>query len=286
VRALFRRRGFLITGAAVLVLAVVLGTAYYVYASRRESTNDAFIDGRIVRVGAQISGRVVKLLVTDNQLVQENQVLVEIDNRDASARVEQGKAQVTAAEVAATNAEDDAKRAQQLFERQLVARADYERAVATARQRRADADAAKKALAQSELDLSYTRVVAPDSGRVTRRIVEEGMFVQVGQTLMSIVPNDFWVVANFKETQLANMRPGQPATVKIDAYPDLVLRGHVDSIQAGTGARFSLLPPENATGNFVKVVQRVPVKITLDPLPPGNYQLGPGMSVVPTVRVR
>ena len=103
---------------------------------------------------------------------------------------------------------------------------------------------------------------------------------------MTIVPKDLWVIANFKETQLAKMRPGQAAVVKVDAYPDLVLRGHVDSIQAGTGARFSLLPPENATGNFVKVVQRVPVKIVLDAVPDGDYSLGPGMSVVPTVRVR
>ena len=116
-------------------------------------------------------------------------------------------------------------------------------------------------------------------------MIEEGTYVQVGQTMMTIVPNDFWVIANFKETQLAKMRPGQPVEVKVDAYPRLVLRGHVDSIQAGTGARFSLLPPENATGNFVKVVQRVPVKIVIDEFPPGEYQLGPGMSVVPTVRV-
>jgi len=104
--------------------------------------------------------------------------------------------------------------------------------------------------------------------------------------LMTIVPNEFWVVANFKETQLSRVRPGQPVDIKVDAYPGMVLRGHVDSIQAGTGARFSLLPPENATGNYVKVVQRVPVKIVFDELPRAPDRLGPGMSVVPTVRVR
>jgi len=120
------------------------------------------------------------------------------------------------------------------------------------------------AVRQAELDLSYTKLNAPEAGRVTRKSVEPGAYVQVGQTLFSIVPDRVWVVANFKETQLRHMRPGQPATVTVDAYPDRVFTGHVDSIQAGSGARFSLLPPENATGNYVKVVQRVPVKIVID----------------------
>jgi len=142
------------------------------------------------------------------------------------------------------------------------------------------------AVHQAELDLSYTRLYAPESGRVTRKSVEPGAYVQVGQTLFSIVPDRVWVVANFKETQLRHMRPGQPATVRVDAYPDRIFHGHVDSIQAGSGARFSLLPPENATGNYVKVVQRVPVKIVIDETADPQRVLGPGMSVVPDVRVR
>ena len=139
---------------------------------------------------------------------------------------------------------------------------------------------------QAELDLSYTRIVAPESGRITRKSVEPGAYVQVGQTLFSIVPDQVWVVANFKETQLSQMRPGQPVQIRVDAYPDRVFRGHVDSIQRGTGAQFSLLPPENATGNYVKVVQRVPVKIVFDEPPDPDRPLGPGMSVVPVVKVR
>src|SRR5258706_3501854 len=142
------------------------------------------------------------------------------------------------------------------------------------------------AVHQAELDLSYTKLYAPESGRVTRKSVEPGAYVQVGQTLFSIVPDRVWVVANFKETQLRHMRPGQPATVTVDAYPDRVFTGHVDSIQAGSGARFSLLPPENATGNYVKVVQRVPVKIVIDERADPQHVLGPGMSAVPQVRVR
>ncbi len=139
---------------------------------------------------------------------------------------------------------------------------------------------------QAKLNLSYTKIYAPDSGRITRKSVEPGDYVQVGQTLFSIVPDKVWVVANFKETQLRYMRPGQPVTIEVDAYPDKVFKGHVDSIQAGSGAAFSLLPPENATGNYVKIVQRVPVKIVIDDAPDPNYVLGPGMSVEPEVKVR
>ena len=144
----------------------------------------------------------------------------------------------------------------------------------------------RAAVAQAELELSYTKLYAPDDGRVTNKSVEEGALVQSGQPLMAIVPGDVWVTANFKENQIGNMRPGQTADITVDAYPDKTFKGHVDSIQAGTGARFSLLPPENATGNYVKVVQRVPVKIVFDEPPDPQHMLAPGMSVEPEVKVR
>ena len=161
-----------------------------------------------------------------------------------------------------------------------VSQAQAETAGATIEQLRA-------ALEQAELELSYTKIYAPDSGRVTRKAVEEGALVQVGQPLMAIVPGDVWVTANFKESQIGYLKPGQPVEIYIDAYPDKVFRGHVDSIQAGTGARFSLIPPENATGNYVKVVQRVPVKIDFDKDQlDAQHLLAPGMSVVPEVKVK
>jgi membrane fusion protein (multidrug efflux system) len=141
-------------------------------------------------------------------------------------------------------------------------------------------------LRRAELYLSYTRVTAPLSGFVTHRTLDNGAYVQPGQDLLAIMPRQVWIIANFKETQLAHMRPGQPVKMRIDAYPQRPFKGHVDSIQAGTGARFSLLPPENATGNYVKVVQRLPVKILLDDIPETNYVFGAGMSVVPEVRVK
>jgi membrane fusion protein (multidrug efflux system) len=147
-------------------------------------------------------------------------------------------------------------------------------------------DQVKAAVAGSELNLSYTQVLSPVSGRVTRKSVRVGETVQAGQALMAIVPYDIWVIANFKETQLTRMRPGQPVEVWVDAYPGMMLKGHIDSIQEGTGARFSLLPPENATGNYVKVVQRVPVKIVLDERPDPALNIAPGMSVVPKIKIR
>jgi membrane fusion protein (multidrug efflux system) len=148
----------------------------------------------------------------------------------------------------------------------------------------AQSQSAKKTAESAGLDLSYTRIYAPAAGRVTRKSVEAGDYVQVGQQLMSLVPEEVWVVANFKESQLKDMAPGQPATVAVDALDGKKFRAHVDSIQAGSGAQYSLLPPENATGNFVKVVQRVPVKIVFDePLPAGKV-IGPGLSVMPSVQ--
>ena len=122
-------------------------------------------------------------------------------------------------------------------------------------------------------------------GYVTKMAVAVGNYLQQGQTLMALVPPQVWVIANFKETQLRSMQPGQPATISVDAYEGVKLQGHVESVQAGSGAAFSLLPPENATGNYVKVVQRVPVKIALDDQQDMQHVLGTGMSVVPTVTV-
>jgi membrane fusion protein, multidrug efflux system len=151
----------------------------------------------------------------------------------------------------------------------------------------AKADMARSALDQARLNLEYAEVKAPVSGVVSRRTVEVGQVVQPGQPLLAIVPlEDVWVTANLKESQLKRLRPGQRAVVSIDAYGGREYRGKVESIAAATGARFSILPPENATGNYVKVVQRVPVKIVLDPGQDPDHLLRPGMSAVPTIYTR
>ena len=161
--------------------------------------------------------------------------------------------------------------------------------VTQARARAAEArvQQARAALRQAELNLEYTTVKAPTNGIVARKAVEVGQVVQPGQPLLALVNLDnVWVTANFKETQLKYMRPGQRAAIDVDALGGREFKGHVDSIAAATGARFSLLPPENATGNYVKVVQRIPVKIVFEPGQDPNHELRPGMSVTPTVYVR
>jgi membrane fusion protein (multidrug efflux system) len=137
----------------------------------------------------------------------------------------------------------------------------------------------------AELNFTRTTLPAPISGRITKKNVDPGKYVQPGQALLSIVQQDTWIVANFKETQVGKMAVGQPVEVHVDAYPGIIFKGHVDSLQAGTGAVFSLLPPENATGNFVKVVQRLPVKIVMDSAFDPAHPLWPGLSVTPTVNV-
>lgn len=159
-----------------------------------------------------------------------------------------------------------------------------------ARDQRRTAEAAveqaRAKLAQAELNLSYTRIFAAENGSVANKSVERGDYVQPGQMLFALVPDRIYVIANFKETQLTNARPGQAAVIRVDTFPGLTLHGHVDSLQRGTGARFALLPPENATGNFVKVVQRVPVKIVLDDPPETIKWVSPGMSVEARIEVR
>jgi membrane fusion protein, multidrug efflux system len=173
---------------------------------------------------------------------------------------------------------DNAQAALKLAQRQMGT-LEAQRASAEANVKQADAQRD-----QAQLNLSYTTVVADQPGHVVNLSAAVGEYVSPGTALSMFVPDDIWVTANFKETQLDHMRPGQPATIEIDAYPDRDFHGHIASVQPGSGTAFSLLPAENATGNYVKIVQRVPVKIIMDN-PPSDVALGPGMSVVPTVRV-
>ena len=163
------------------------------------------------------------------------------------------------------------------------ARAQVEAALAQVRSGEAQVAASRANVDAASLQNSYTHVVAPIAGRVARRTVEPGNVINVGQNLMALVGDALWVTANYKETQLTEMKPGQSVEIVVDAYPDVTFRGHVDSIQRATGAYFSMLPAENATGNYVKVVQRVPVKIVFDDDRIHDFVVGPGMSVTPNV---
>jgi membrane fusion protein (multidrug efflux system) len=329
---------------AILVIAVG-GALLWRHSRNYESTEDAFIDIAVQRVSPQVAGRVLRVLVNDNQDVTAGQVLVELDPADFQNRLEQARAgharaeaQLAEAEAqrvvmeaqreqarasegvasaSATNAASDLRRFQELraatsaaVTPQQLDRADAEAkssgaqlraaqkavAAADAQLRHADKqiDAERAAVssaatqvAQAELTLSYARVRASVDGRIARKTVAAGNYVQPGADLMAVVPHAVYVTANFKETQLREMRRGQPVRIKVDAYPDFDLTGRIDSVQPGTGQAFDVLPAQNAAGNWVKVVQRVPVKIVLDQIPndPERW-LAPGLSVKARVSVR
>jgi membrane fusion protein (multidrug efflux system) len=416
----------------VVLLVVVLVAVMVIPTLGKETTDDAFIDGRVANLSAQISGQITRIAVDDNRHVDAGTVLVELGSETmkakldqaeavldakiaaaksahlssdlmvitapataqeasagvtvaqsavtsaeaarksadgglkqaqaqlavAHARVDQAKSETAVAEAAAATAHDDARRIADLAPKGAVTQSELDHAkntadsadahVQAAKQAQAVAEAsatdaevgvanagdaiasaeaavasaksaliqaqaratgadtaatkviqaeteaaladaevaqAKAAVAQAQIDMNNTVIRAPVGGWVTHHTVEVGAYVSPGQTVIGLVGDDLWVTANFKETQLTRMRPGQAVTIDVDAYPGVVFTGKVDSIQSGSGARFALLPPENATGNYVKVLQRIPVKIVFDPAPDAEHHLVPGMSVEPTVKL-
>ena len=330
---------FIAIGAIILIVLVVAGTLYWLDARRYVSTDDAFIDGHNAQIAPQIAGRVIKVAIEDNQMVEANQLLVVLDGRDyqvkldqaivqkaqtaaqldqaraqallQQAQIEQSAAQIRVGEAELVQAQQDYNRFRAI-DPKAITRQQLDNAQATLRtsQARLDANAAALVGAQAQLvgqqaqianaeaavqgadvairnaqlQLSYAEVRAPEAGRVTRRTVEAGNYVNPGQMLLGLVRPGMWVTANFKETQLARMKIGQAVDVSVDALPDKVFHGRVDSFQAGSGSVFSVLPAENATGNYVKVVQRIPVKILIDDA--RDPRLSLGMSVTPSVTVR
>ncbi len=271
------------------------------------TTDDAYVQAMVYPVSARIPGKVLKVLVEDNQTVVQGQPLVRLDPEEPTLQVRIAKAGLDVAETQCREAEIgldaayaqmrlvqaqlsqaslDLQRAEALFRKKAIADEQYDRALTQHRilsaqldvaqaqinVAKAKATSAKSALenaraqhARAELLLSYTEVFSPANGYVTKRSVREGRVVQPGEPLMAIVDlEDIWIEANFKETQLTRVQPGMKVNIEVDTYPGTSFHGHVDSIMSGSGAAFSLFPPENATGNWIKVVQRIPVKILLD----------------------
>lgn len=343
-----KRRPWVIGGAVLAVLALIVGGVWYWLSSRgKESTDDAYTDGTPVTIAPKVAGYVVELRISDNTRLKAGDLMLRIDPRDYAASRDQAQAQLDVAQAQLDNARASLDLAKETFPARLrqaqaqaeQARAQQQKAEADLRRQRSvdprattqqDIDAAvanarvaaattgqqganveinrpvplnialsetqvRQAQAQvaqaqaqletAQLNLSYTELRAPQDGWVTRRNVYLGSYLQAGQSLFSLVSPQVWVTANFKESQLDQMRPGQHVRVKVDAYPHLKLRGRVDSVQMGSGSRFSAFPAENATGNFIKVVQRVPVKIVIEEGLDPDLPLPLGLSVVPTVEV-
>lgn len=308
--------------AAIVIVLLVLGGIYLANEMKYESTDDAYVETTTVNVAPKVSGQIQEVFVTDNQFVKAGDLVAIIDDADYKVRLAQAdanyekikfdqanaKANLKASESNIELAKKDLDRYTKLYEQGAVSKQtldaaqvkyDGARAGLTQAQQAlfsnnsgktvADANllTAKAAKDKAELDLSYTKIYAPQSGTVTSRRVEKGMYVQVGSPLFTLVPEKVWVVANYKENQLRYMKPGQKVDIKVDTYPDHVFEGQIDSIQRASGAKSSLFPPENAVGSFVKIVQRIPVKIVFtEKIDPEKYNIVPGMSVVPKVKVK
>lgn len=255
----------------------------------------------IEQAAAQVAVSKANIANVEAQIVSQQEQI-----KQAQAQLEQAQAQLQFSQEEFKRAEDLVEKGAGTVQRQQQTRSDLQaqqanteraKTAVTAAQvgiktlqaqlegAKAQLDQSQSQLDQANLNLQYTSVVAAQSGRVAKLSGAKGTFVTAGQSLMMFVPDETWIVANYKETQLNDMRPGQPVEIRIDAYPGRRLTGHVDSVQPGSGTAFSLLPAENATGNYVKVVQRVPVKIVVDNWP-ADLPVGPGMSVVPWTRVR
>jgi membrane fusion protein (multidrug efflux system) len=226
-------------------------------------------------------------LAAKDEIPQQQYTQAQAGQKATAAAVEAARASAAAAAQAVTQARTRLAQAQASLQYAETRPQQISAQSSRADAARAQVQQAGAALEQAQLNLQYTTIVAPVSGIVGQRSVQPGQYLAPGQQLLSIVPLDarnIWVTANFKETQLKEMRPGQPAKISVDTY-GREYNGHVDSIAAASGARYSLLPPENATGNYVKVVQRIPVKIRFDEGQDALHLLRPGMSVVPTVTI-
>ncbi len=305
-------------GLLLLVMAVLAGVGFgvkeVVFYRHHAETDDAQVEGHIDPVLPKVSGFVTQVLIRDNQKVEKGQLLLKIDTGDlqakaetaraalenARAKVAVARANVSSARTQSVKAAADFARYAALRKKEEVSQQQYDairaaadsaaEAVTAAEQgvgaAQAEAGQKKADLDFAQLQLSYAEVLAPASGTVSKKNVEVGQFVQAGQPLLAIVEDvESWVVANFKETQLKKMRVGQPVEIEIDAYPKAIFHGKVESFSAATGAKFALLPPDNATGNFTKVVQRVPVKIVFTDPPDPARPLRAGMSVNAIVKL-
>ncbi|MBY6186689.1 HlyD family secretion protein [Marinobacter hydrocarbonoclasticus] len=329
------------TVIAVLALSLVgVSAVYYGLGNRDVSTDNAYVKADLTVIAPQVSGQVLEVAVSDNQWVEQGDVLLRLDDRDYRAtlsqaeaaidladaalasndsrsilqrvQIEQARAQIAGAEANASLQQAELKRYRQLVASGSVSQTQFEVQSARSVEAQTGLDNARLALkaaqqqlatlasertqlqAQrkqaesqhqlSEIALERATIRAPVSGRVANRQVQVGKLVQPGMAALTLVPEPVWLEANFKETQLSQMESGQAVEVVLDGYPELTIRGQVDSVTHATGAQFSLLPPQNATGNFVKVVQRVPVKIRLQLPAALRGRVYPGLSATVTVK--
>ena len=317
------RRNKIFAGLGIVLLVLIAGgVRKWIWSRTHVSSDNAQVDGHILPVLPKVGGYVLSIRVEENQAVKAGDTILTIDDKDYAAKLEQADADlavalanvssrqrvgqadaaVRQAQANADRAHADLDRIQPLVEQGVVSRQQLDAAVTTSRAADAALASAQAALLGADarvaamrasrdwaaLQLSYTRILAPTSGVVSKKSVEVGQLVQPGQPLMTVVPlSDVWVTANLKETETTHVVPGDTVQFTVDAYPGCHFGGRVESLSPATGARFSLLPPDNATGNFTKVVQRIPVRIRpVASIDCQGRELRPGMSVVATITTK
>lgn len=276
------RKKILIWGSLSLLL-ITFSFLTLNYLDHHPSTDDAYVQANIINIAAQVTGPVASIAVKDHELVAKDQLLFTIDPQRFQIAVDKAAATVAGQRAALLLAEQNAKRILKLVKMGQQAKASGDQAQSQLDNAKAELEAGEAQLAAAELDLKHTRVTAPRAGIITAFLLRPGNNVVANTTLFMLVEQKhFWIDANFKETQIARIKPGQPVKIKLDMFPKHVFKGRVDAVSSASGATFSLLPPENASGNWVKVTQRFPVKIMLDDPNPA-YPLRMGATATVTV---
>jgi membrane fusion protein, multidrug efflux system len=276
------RKNLLLYGS--LGLIAVIATYFMLdYFARHPSTDDAYVQADTIDIAAQVTGPVAEIFVKDHEAVQTGQVLFSIDPRPFQITVNKVQATVDAQKAALLLATNNARRILSLVKIGQESKSTGDLTQSQLDSARAELAADEALLAQAELDLEHTRVTAPRAGIVTQFVLQPGNNVVANNTLFKLVEQDyFWVDANFKETQVARIKPGQPVKIILDMFPKHVFHGVVDAISDASGEVFSLLPPENASGNWVKVTQRFPVKILIQD-PAVHFPLRAGATATATI---
>lgn len=314
----FKKRFIIIPVVIILILiGAFVGYDAYLY----QTTDDAYVENLYVQLAPKVKGEVVEVLVEDNAHVNTGDLVARIDDKDYKIAYDIAEAKYRRALLNQTNAKanysavnselalakKDVERYQNLYKEGAISKQALDRAITkydsvkanniNANQAiisksenkvaNAEIDALKADMEKAKLNLQYTEIFAPQTGTITNKRISKGTYIQAGSPMMVIVPDEVWIVANFKENQVGKMKIGQEVKIKIDAYPNKTFMGKIDSIQRLSGAKSSLFPPENAVGSFVKIVQRIPVKIVFtENIDKEKYNIIPGMSVVPKVKVR
>jgi membrane fusion protein (multidrug efflux system) len=258
----------------VIIFVLLGGLGWFAHGQYKyESTDDAYVQANATQLAPRVSALVTQVLVQENQEVKAGQILAQLDQKDFQSALEDAEGVVGSLAARLKDAERDYHRDQQLIQEAAISRQQFDHTEASYLDLQRQLKSSQAKLDQAKLNLEFTSVRAPVDGQVARRSIDVGMYVSAGTAIFGFIPFDErWVDANYKETQLPSIALGKVAEVTVDAIPDKTFMGIVQSISPATGATFTLMPPDNATGNFTKVVQRVPVRILLKNLTRDDFE--------------